>query len=44
MIWHGFDDATTWHDYIDIYVLYDDLYEGFHSEFYDDGYVATRPL
>ena len=43
----------TWHDYVDlyIYVLYDDSYEGsypsfmgFHPGFYDDNYVATRPL
>ena len=40
-----------WHDYIDIYVLYDDTYEGFHPDFigfplgfYGDDYVATRPL
>ena len=42
-----------WHDYDDlyIYVLYDDLYEGFHLSFrglhpgfYGDDYVATRLL
>ena len=50
-----FDDATMWHDYDDLYiymyVLYDNLYEGFqlsfiglHPRFYGDDYVATRSL
>ena len=54
VIYNDFDDATMWHDYIDIYYKFyltiyirvsTLIFFGFSPErFYDDDYVATRPL
>ena len=33
-IYDIFDDATTWHDDVDIYVLNDDSHEGFYLSFH----------
>ena len=50
-LWPDFDDATMWHNYIDIYVLFDESYKGFylgstsfHLGFYSGDYIAMRPL